>query len=79
MSGGGRQSRTTSTYTYDRVSLPLWKRYAEPTTSASSSRRLGRDSTARESAVDAVLRHYTHQAHHGPSEGGVPAFTRADA
>ena len=33
----------------------------------------------REAALYAVLRHYTHQAHHGPGEGGVPAYTRAEA
>ena len=33
----------------------------------------------RAAALCAVLRHYTHQAHHGPSEGGVSAYTRADA
>jgi len=33
----------------------------------------------REEAIWAILRHYTHQAHHGPSEGGVPDYTRAEA
>ena len=33
----------------------------------------------REGALFAVLRHYTHQAHHGPSEGGVPVYARAEA
>ena len=33
----------------------------------------------RESALWAVLRHYTHLAHHGAGEGGGPDFTRADA
>ena len=33
----------------------------------------------RAAALCAALRHYTHQAHHGPSEGGVSAYTRADA
>ena len=30
-------------------------------------------------ALYAVLRHYTHQAHHGPSDGGVSGYTRSDA
>ena len=46
---------------------------------ASGSTRNDMDKAAREAAVYAVLRHYTHQAHHGPSEGGVPAYTRAEA
>ena len=33
----------------------------------------------REAALCAVLRHYAHQAHHGPSDGGVSAYTRAEA
>ena len=36
------------------------------------------DKPSREAAVYAVVRHYTHLAHHGPSEGGVPAYTRAE-
>lgn len=51
---------------------------AEPLT------RLGADRSSmtkgeREAALWAVLRHYTHQAHHGPSEGGVPEYTRPEA
>ncbi|WP_200371978.1 hypothetical protein [Rhodovibrio salinarum] len=33
----------------------------------------------REAAMWASLRHYTHQAHHGDSEGGINRYTRADA
>lgn len=46
---------------------------------ASRSTREDMDKAAREAAVYAVLRHYTHLAHHGPSEGGVFAYTRAEA
>ncbi len=46
---------------------------------ASRSTRSDMDKAARDAAVYAVLRHYTHLAHHGPSEGGVPAYTRAEA
>ena len=46
---------------------------------ASRATRTNMDKAAREAAVYAVLRHYAHQAHHGPSEGGVPAYTRAEA
>ena len=37
------------------------------------------DKAAREAALHATLRHYTHLAHHGPSQGGAPTFTRAEA
>lgn len=33
----------------------------------------------REAAIYAVLRHYTHQAHHSKSEGGEAAYTRSEA
>jgi hypothetical protein len=33
----------------------------------------------RETALWALLRHYTHQAHHGESEGGVVNYGRSDA
>ena len=46
---------------------------------ASRSTRDEMDKATREAAVFAVLRHYTNQAHHGPSEGGVAAYTRAEA
>ena len=46
---------------------------------ASRSTRDNMDKAAREAAVYAVLRHYTHLSHHGPSEGGAPAYTRAEA
>ncbi|MEQ9069019.1 MAG: hypothetical protein RLO18_19965, partial [Gimesia chilikensis] len=41
--------------------------------------RKGMSKSEREAAIWAVLRHYTHQAHHGPSEGGVPDYSRAEA
>lgn len=46
---------------------------------ASRSTRVGMDKAAREAAVYAALRHYTNQAHHGPAEGGVAEYTRAEA
>lgn len=33
----------------------------------------------REATLWAALRHFTHQAHHGASEGGVPHYSRAEA
>lgn len=33
----------------------------------------------REASLWAVLRHYTHQAHHGVSEGGAARYSRAEA
>ncbi|MEO9904329.1 MULTISPECIES: hypothetical protein [Alphaproteobacteria] len=44
-----------------------------------ASDRKGMTKGEREAALWAVLRHYTHQAHHGPSEGGVPDYSRAEA
>ena len=45
----------------------------------SRSTRDDMDKPSREAAVYAVLRHYTHLAHHGPSEGGALTYTRAEA
>lgn len=39
----------------------------------------GMNKDERESALFAALRHYTHQAHHSLSEGGVLGYTRAEA
>jgi hypothetical protein len=33
----------------------------------------------REAALWASVRHYAHLAHHGPSDGGVPHYSRQDA
>ena len=33
----------------------------------------------RKEAMLGTLRHYTHQAHHGQSEGGETNYSRADA
>lgn len=44
-----------------------------------ASDRAGMTKSERCTAVYAVLRHYTHQAHHGPSEGGESSYTRSDA
>jgi hypothetical protein len=33
----------------------------------------------RESAIHAVIRHYTHQAHHGGTEGGATCYSRSEA
>ncbi|MGE0256984.1 MAG: hypothetical protein AB7N54_20350 [Alphaproteobacteria bacterium] len=41
--------------------------------------RSGMTKGEREAAVWAVLRHYTHQAHHGSSEGGATTYTRGEA
>ena len=37
------------------------------------------NSSQREAALCAALRHYTHPAHHCPSEGREPRYTRAEA
>ena len=44
-----------------------------------SSDRGGMSKNERERALLGVLRHYTHQAHHGPSERGEVSYSRADA
>lgn len=44
-----------------------------------ASDRKGMTKDEREAALWATLRHYTHQAHHGPSEGGVSQYSRAEA
>lgn len=41
--------------------------------------RNGMSKAEREASLWAVLRHYTHQAHHGLSEDGVAGYTRAEA
>jgi len=41
--------------------------------------RNGMTASDRETALWAVVRHYTHLAHHGPSSGGVVHFSRATA
>ena len=53
--------------------------WAEESLKLLGSDRRGMTKDQRQVALWAVLRHYTHQAHLGPSEGGVPAYTRADA
>ena len=45
----------------------------------SSTVRRKMSKTDRERAILGALRHYTHQAHHGPSEGGEANYSRADA
>lgn len=52
-------------------STPLLKRLAND--------RAGMTKEERESAIWGSLRHYTHQAHHGDSEGGELYYTRAEA
>jgi len=61
---------------YFRYKIEEWA--GEPLRRLSSDRK-GMTKGEREAALWAVLRHYTHQAHHGPSEGGVPDYSRADA
>lgn len=41
--------------------------------------RTGMTGGEREAAVWASVRHYAHLAHHGPSDGGVPHYSRAEA
>lgn len=41
--------------------------------------RNGMSKAEREVSLWAVMRHYTHQAHHGVSEGGAAGYTRAEA
>ena len=58
--------------------------YAETDWATPAIERLASDRKAmtepeRRAALYAILRHYTHQAHHGPSEGGESAYTRNDA
>ncbi len=45
----------------------------------SSANRREMSKISRERAMLGALRHYTHQAHHGPSEGGETTYSRADA
>ena len=47
--------------------------------SLSSANRREMSKVRRERAMLGTLRHYTHQAHHGPSEGGETTYSRADA
>ena len=39
----------------------------------------GMDKAAREEALFAVVRHYTHEAHHAASDGGARGYTRREA
>ena len=39
----------------------------------------GMDKAAREEALFAVVRHYTHEAHHAASDGGASGYTRREA
>lgn len=55
------------------------KEWAGPLLGRLAKDRNGMEKGEREAALWAALRHYTHQAHHGPSEGGVPEYTRAEA
>jgi len=44
-----------------------------------ASDRDGMSKAEREASLWAILRHYTHQAHHGVSEGGTTGYTRGEA
>ena len=46
---------------------------------ALASRRTRMTKPERGAAVYAALRHYTHQAHHAPDDGGVSGYTRSEA
>ena len=54
-----------------------WADKALDRLASSDRKKMSKDE--REAALCAVLRHYTHQAHHGPGEGGVPAYARTEA
>ena len=53
--------------------------WVSPSLDRLSSDRGGMSKNERERAMLATLRHYTHQAHHGHSEGGEVSYSRADA
>lgn len=53
--------------------------WAGPVLNRLASDRNGMTKDERESGLWSSLRHYTHQAHHGDSEGGVSHYSRADA
>lgn len=53
--------------------------WAGPLLDRLASNRNGMTKSEREAALWGALRHYTHQAHHGGSEGGVAIYSRAEA
>jgi hypothetical protein len=55
------------------------KDWAGPVLSRFASDRNGMVKEEREAGMWGSLRHYTHQAHHGASEGGITHYGRADA
>ncbi|MCH8863536.1 MAG: hypothetical protein IID51_13670 [Proteobacteria bacterium] len=55
------------------------KAWAGPVLDRLASERNGLTKGEREAALWGVLRHYTHQAHHAGSEGGVNTYSRAEA
>ena len=54
------------------------KDWAKPSLDRLSSNPRGMSKSERERAMLGALRHYTHQAHHGESEGGEISYSRAD-
>ena len=60
------------------------RRFGHENWSTGSLKRLAADQQGmskeeRDAALFAALRHYTHQAHHGPGDGGVSTYTRAES
>lgn len=55
------------------------KDWAAPLIKRLAADRNGMTKDEREAAMWGSLRHYTHQAHHGDSEGGIGHYSRADA
>jgi hypothetical protein len=53
--------------------------WAGPLLDRLGDKRTGMTGGEREAAVWASVRHYAHLAHHGPSDGGVPHYSRAEA
>lgn len=55
------------------------KDWAGPKMDPLASNRVGMTKDERKAALWGVLRHYTHQAHHGAGERGETSYSRADA
>ena len=55
------------------------KSWAEPLLTRLSSERKEMSKNEREGAIWGAVRHYTHQAHHSDSEGGISEYSRAEA
>ena len=53
--------------------------WAKPLLDSLASERSTMVKDQREAAILAVVRHYTHQAHHADSEGGITSYSRSEA